>query len=105
MSLWYTVQFGVSYYTIYCVPWLGWDLVEPVTYSISQGSAILGLLYMYRHRGVGTEFTQLNEYWLERRQRKWLAKYGFDLNRLAFLREKLDRLNNEIKSSELQSFA
>lgn len=67
MTAWFTLQFGVSYYTIFMVPWLGWDLVEPVTYSISQGSCILGLFYMYRHRDIGTEFTQLNDYWLMRR--------------------------------------
>ena len=81
MTSWFTVQFGISYYTIFEVDWLGWDLVEPVTYSLSQGSAVLGLLYMYRHRaiGVGTEYTDLNEFWQQRRQRKWLHKYGFDL--------------------------
>ena len=63
MSIWYSAQFAVSYYTIFCVPWLGWDLVEPLTYTISQGSMVLGLAYMYRHRGVGTEYTQLNKYW------------------------------------------
>lgn len=63
MSVWFTLQFGISYYTIFEVPWLGWDLVEPVTYSVSQGSAILGLIYMYRNRGVSTEFTDLSDYW------------------------------------------
>jgi len=63
MTAWFTLQFGVSYYTIFVVPWLGWDLVEPVTYSVTQGTGIMGLLYMYRHRGVGTEFTQLDEFW------------------------------------------
>ena len=31
----FTFQFAVSYYAIFCVPWLGWDLVEPITYSVS----------------------------------------------------------------------
>jgi len=75
MTAWFTLQFGVSYYTIFCVPWLGWDLVEPVTYSVSQGSAVLGLLYMYKNRGAGTEFSELNEFWFQRRQKKWLKKY------------------------------
>ena len=35
MTAWYSVQFAVSYYTIFCVPWLGWDLVEPFTFTIS----------------------------------------------------------------------
>lgn len=28
-------QFGVGYYCIYEVSWLGWDLVEPWTYTIA----------------------------------------------------------------------
>jgi hypothetical protein len=92
MSLWFTLQFGVSYHAIFVVPWLGWDLVEPITYSVTQGSAILGLFYMYRHRGVGVDLTKLDEFWQMRRQRKWLHKYGFDLLRLEFLREKLGRI-------------
>lgn len=35
MSLFFTLQFGISGYTIYGVSWLGWDLVEPLTYTIS----------------------------------------------------------------------
>ena len=31
----FTFQFAVSYYAIFCVPWLGWDLVEPMTYTVS----------------------------------------------------------------------
>ena len=31
----FTAQFGVGYHFIYNVEWLGWDLVEPVTYTIS----------------------------------------------------------------------
>ena len=30
----FATQFGVSYYCIYEVDWLGWDLVEPLTYTI-----------------------------------------------------------------------
>lgn len=29
-----TAQFAVGYHAIYNVEWLGWDLVEPVSYSI-----------------------------------------------------------------------
>ena len=75
----FTLQFGISYYTIYEVSWLGWDLVEPCTYSITQGSSILGLWFLYRHRNHGTEYSELSEYMQEKRQRKWLEKYGFDL--------------------------
>jgi len=33
-SMFFTAQFGISYYCIYEVDWLGWDLVEPMTYTI-----------------------------------------------------------------------
>lgn len=33
--LFFAAQFGLGYYCIYEVDWLGWDLVEPVTYTIS----------------------------------------------------------------------
>jgi hypothetical protein len=62
MSLFFTLQFGISGYTIYGVPWLGWDLVEPLTYTITQGSMIMGLFFIYRNRNAGTDFTQLNEF-------------------------------------------
>ena len=62
MTAWFTLQFGISYYAIFEVGWLGWDLVEPVTYSVSQGSMIGGLFFMYRNRGNGVEFTELNDY-------------------------------------------
>lgn len=35
-------EFAIGYYCIYEVDWLGWDLVEPVTYSIGQGKFVLG---------------------------------------------------------------
>jgi len=31
----FTAQFFGGYYAIYEVDWLGWDLVEPLTYTIS----------------------------------------------------------------------
>lgn len=35
-------EFLIGYYCIYEVDWLGWDLVEPVTYSIGQGKFVVG---------------------------------------------------------------
>jgi hypothetical protein len=35
-------EFLTGYYCIYEVEWLGWDLVEPVTYSIAQGKFVVG---------------------------------------------------------------
>ena len=60
MTCWFTTQFFLSGYCIYFVPWLGWDLVEPLTYTVTQGSCIGGLVYMYRNRYSGVEFTDLD---------------------------------------------
>jgi hypothetical protein len=35
LSSFFTVQFILSYYGIFCVEWLGWDLVEPWTYTVT----------------------------------------------------------------------
>ena len=56
------LQFGVSYYAIFCVPWLGWDLVEPLTYSVTQGSMLAGLYLTLRNRGWSTEFGENYDY-------------------------------------------
>jgi hypothetical protein len=56
---------------------------------------------MYRHRGVGMDYTQLNEYWQKKRERKWLDKYGFDMQRLNFLRQQHERLEKEIAIIEI----
>ena len=34
MTCFFTLQFGIGYHAIYNVGWLGWDLVEPITYSL-----------------------------------------------------------------------
>ena len=34
MSLFFTVQFVIGYYSIFHVSWLGWDLVEPLTFTV-----------------------------------------------------------------------
>jgi len=61
-AMFFTAQFGISYYTIFEVSWLGWDLVEPCTYSVTQGSSILGLAFLYRHRHMGVEYSNLSDY-------------------------------------------
>lgn len=93
MSLFFTLQFGISGYTIYTVPWLGWDLVEPLTFTITQGSMIGGLFFMYRNRNAGTEFTQLDEFMREKRSRRYREKYDFDLQRMHFLKSRIESLD------------
>jgi hypothetical protein len=49
-SIFSTLQLGIGYYGIYQVEWLGWDPVEPITYSFAQGGFICGMLYVLRTR-------------------------------------------------------
>lgn len=100
MSAWFTLQFGVSYYCIYEVDWLGWDLVEPITYTISQGTGLLGVWFVMRNRGANTAYTDLAEHLKNKRQRKWLKKYNFDLARYYFLEQKLKRIEEELEVQE-----
>ena len=56
------VQLGVGYYCIYEVEWLGWDLVEPLTYTFGQGTFILGMMYMLRNRRMQDQsYTELKD--------------------------------------------
>jgi len=79
LSMYFTLQFGVSYYCIYEVEWIGWDLFEPFTYTVSQGTALAGVFFVMRNRGANTEYTNLAEHLQAKRARKWLKKYDFDL--------------------------
>ena len=46
------MQLGASYHGIYNVEWLGWDLVEPLTYTSSMGVSVFFMWYMLRNRGL-----------------------------------------------------
>ena len=105
MTLFFTVQLAVGYGAIFHVPWLGWDLVEPLTFSVGQGSFIIALLYVLRNRGVDVDlYTGLEEHWSKQKAKRWEAKYGFDLQRYEFLREKLARIEKQLARAEKQRF-
>ena len=74
------------------MPWLGWDLVEPMTFTVGQGSFILGLILIMRNRGADIEYSDLEKLYCRKKRREWLHKYDFDLKRHAFLARKLDRI-------------
>jgi hypothetical protein len=97
VSMFFTLQFGVSYYTIFEVDWLGWDLVEPLTYTSTQGMSIAGLWFLYRKRHDGTEYSQLTDYMKKKRQQKWFVKHKIDLQRIEFLKHRIVELDSEIE--------
>ena len=105
MTLFFTLQFGIGYYSIFHVSWLGWDLVEPLTYTVGQGSFIVALLYLLRNRKVNVDlYTGLEEHWQKKKIKRWELNYGFDLQRYEFLRSKLEKIDKELQRAELQRF-
>ena len=102
MTLFFTLQFGIGYYSIFHVPWLGWDLVEPLTFSVGQGSFIIALLYLLRNKGVNVDmYTGLEEHWNKQKMKRWELNYGFDLQRYEFLKNKLEKIDTQLERAEL----
>jgi len=94
----------VGYHCIFNVSWLGWDLVEPMTYTVGQASFILGLFYIMRNRGANVEYSGLQTNYLQKKQRLWNDKYKFDLKRYTFLKRKLEIIEGKIVHAEHQRF-
>jgi hypothetical protein len=57
------------YYTIFEIEWLGWDIMEPITYSLDLvGLAIAMRFYLKfgRNRGAKSILEHAKEQWLRR---------------------------------------
>lgn len=81
--------------------WLGWDLVEPVTFSIGQGSFVAGLIFIMRNRNAGIEYSELQDHYMQQKKEKeWLLKHNFDIKRHQFLKTKLMRIDEKLKLVE-----
>jgi hypothetical protein len=103
-SIFFAAQFGVSYYCIYEVDWLGWDLVEPLTYSLGQGMFVGGIIYTLRNK-TSTAFSAIDDHYRNRRLEKWFIKHGVEPERLNFLQEELAKLERDIEIAEFQRYA
>lgn len=95
----------MSYYCIYEVDWLGWDLVEPLTYTIGQGLFVGGLLYSIKNLGQSTSFSSIDSYYKSKRLERWFLKHGVEPHRLSFLQEELAKVQEELERTELQRYA
>jgi hypothetical protein len=45
VSIVHILSFG---WGIFMVDWIGWDIIEPITYSLDQVTLFLGLVFYYR---------------------------------------------------------
>lgn len=101
----FAAQFGISYFCIYEVEWLGWDLVEPVTYTVAQGLFVLGLLYTLKYLGHSTQYVSLDQFFKGKALKRMYSKLGLDADRLEFLKAELKRTEEEILLCEAQRYS
>ena len=72
-----SIQLGIGYHAIENVEWLGWDLVEPLTYTFGHGTFVLGMLIMLRYKNmIGNNYSDMKEDLVDRRIEKILKKEG-----------------------------
>ena len=93
-------QFGISYFAIYNVPWLGWDIIEPITYSISQGTFLV--LFWFYLRCAKNTFAETFEAdgFYNRMKIKLYSKKGFDYPKYLRISNQIQKLKQEISNIE-----
>ena len=94
-----TAQWGFFYYTIYEVDWLGWDLMEPITYTVGQAGFIYSLYYyLATMQNHGYE-TMLSRFEFQKKQ-YLLRQKGVDTGRIKYLLEEKNRILSMIEVIE-----
>jgi len=85
---------GIAYFTFVKY---GWDVMEPVSYLIGSGWAILGYLFFMRNR---EEFIMDNfrEMMIQKKKKELMEKEGLDLQRMHLVERNLHLLNSQIQS-------
>lgn len=104
-GLFFSAQFVFSYYCIWEIDWIGWDIFEPTTYTLCQGMFVGGLLYQLKNWGKETSYSSLDSHYKAKRLEKWYLKNGLDPDRLDFLKEELAKIDLEIKGTESQRYS
>lgn len=84
-------QWSFFYYTIYEVDWLGWDLMEPITFTVGQSSFIFSLIYYLKTNTTQSYESMLGRY-ESKRKTYLLNKHGVDIGRIRFLQEEKNRI-------------
>ena len=95
----FLAEFLTGYYCIYEVEWLGWDLVEPVTYTIGQGKFVLGTWFFWKYLS-DSSCTDLNDFFTRRFATRIYKKCNFEYERLDYYKEQLNTVNQEIENVE-----
>ena len=65
---------------------------------------ILGMILIMRNRGANVEYSDLEDLYCSKQRISWLEKYNFDLKRYHFLKNKLERVEEQLVMAEKQRF-
>lgn len=84
-------QWGFFYYTIYEVEWLGWDLMEPITFTVGQSGFVLSLFYYLKTKRSHGYSTMLARFQDSKRE-YLLRKNGINPGKLKYLNEEKNRI-------------
>ncbi|CAI2368863.1 unnamed protein product [Moneuplotes crassus] len=95
----FLTEFLVGYYCIYEVDWLGWDLVEPVTYSLAQGQFVIGTWFFCKYLS-DSSCADLNSFFKNRIRKKMYKKRLFEFERLEYLKTQLKEIESKIEKKE-----
>ena len=94
-----TAQWGFFYYTIYQVDWLGWDLMEPITFTVGQTGFLLSLFYYIRTQDSESYEAILSR--IENREKqRLLREHKVDVGRIKFLEEEKRRIKSLVEVIE-----
>lgn len=92
-------EFCIGYHCIYNISWLGWDLVEPVTYTIAQGKFVIGVWFFCKYLS-DTSCTNLSSFFTNRFRHRMYKKHRFENERLEHLKEMVKEIDNQIYTLE-----
>ena len=90
-------QWAIFYHCIFNVEFLGWDLMEPITYSLSQGTFVAWILYQSK-TGNAANYSDFYKRGVTKRTTKLAKeKFGVDISRIEFLRRAKDQKEEQIR--------
>lgn len=82
---------------IFQVDWLGWDIIEPITYSVQQGSLLLAIRYYLKYHQDRRPANIVNAYTLKSilSKKQTRLDYQFLLSQIATQERSIERLRAE----------
>lgn len=89
-------QWAFFFYTVFFVDWLGWDIMEPITYSIEAASLAFALRFFYKHK-TSRSYDRI----FDMLRRKHLRKNPMLAIRVEQLNEDILNLEKEVKNIDL----